>query len=331
MGRNVSLYITEQSPQIGPDSDTDRCGPPICSPLVAQDIPSVELERLNQQQFDQFRDFIYHKCGIRIDDKKISLLSNRIRRRLKAGNFQNFDVYYRLLTSPAGANELEGFLDAITTNETFFFRTVKHFDWLKEGLLTELVAQQRAGQRSKSLRIWSAGCASGAEPYTIAICLAENMHRLRDWSLQILGTDLSEQVLREARTGSFKSRAIEAVTEKQRQRYFSHDKESDVWQVRPEIRRLVEFQSHNLMQPLSEPAFDCVFIRNVLIYFDRDSKQVVIDNLLRALNVGGYLVVGPSEGIYDMLQPMRKLSPFLYQKVEDVRPRGSIAVGDARR
>ena len=105
----------------------------------------MELERLNQQQFDRFSDFIYQKCGIRIDGKKVSLLSNRIRRRLTAGEFENFDVYYRFLTSPAGAGELASFLDAITTNETFFFRTAKHFDWLRNDLVTELVAQRRAG------------------------------------------------------------------------------------------------------------------------------------------------------------------------------------------
>jgi chemotaxis protein methyltransferase CheR len=274
----------------------------------------MELERLTQSQFARFRDFIYRQCGIRIDDKKVSLLSNRIRRRLKAGNFDNFDVYYRFLTSSAGGKELGGFLDAITTNETFFFRTAKHFEWLSSELVTEMIAEQRSGKRSKSLRFWSAGCATGAEPYTIAISLAENMYRLRDWSLTILGTDLSEEALSEARVGRFKSRSLAAVSDKQRQRYFQHLPELDVWQVRPELQKMVEFKRQNLMQPLSEPAFDCVFIRNVLIYFDNDSKRVVIENLVKALAPGGYLVVGPSEGIYDMLAPLTKISPFLYQK-----------------
>jgi chemotaxis protein methyltransferase CheR len=292
----------------------------------------VELARLNQQQFDRFRDFIYHKCGIRIDEKKVSLLSNRIRRRLKAGDFENFDVYYRFLTSPAGTGELEGFLDAITTNETFFFRTEKQFAWLKTDLLTEVVAQNRAGNRSPSLRIWSAGCASGAEPYSIAICLAESRYRLRDWSLEILGTDISEEVLRAAREGRFKPRAVEAVTDKQRRRYFHYQADDDLWRIRPEIKKLVEFKRHNLMQPLREPDFDCIFLRNVLIYFDRDSKRVVIRNLLRALAVGGYLVVGPSEGVYDMLDPLQKISPLLYRKVAPDRPRGATGgTGGARR
>ncbi len=287
----------------------------------------MELEHLNQPQFKRFRDFIYKKSGIRIDEKKVSLLSNRIRRRLKAGDFENFDLYYRFLTSPAGVAELEGFLDAITTNETFFFRTAKHFDWLKTDLLTELVSQHRVGKRSSSLRIWSAGCASGAEPYSIAICLVENMYRLRDWSLTILGTDISEEALRAARDGMFKLKAVEKLTEKQQRRYFQHQA-NDLWQVRSDIKKLVEFKRHNLMQPLPEPAFHCIFIRNVLIYFDRDSKQVVINNLLSALEVGGYLVVGPSEGIYDMLAPLHRISPFLYQKVDETR---SIPSTDVRK
>jgi len=136
-----------------------------------RELPFVELEKLNSRQFGRFRDFIYEKSGIRVNDNKLSLLSNRIRRRLKAGAFSSFDAYYTHLTSPAGASELEYFLDEITTNETFFFRTPAHFDWFKGDFVTEIVRSQRAGERERSLRIWSAGCATGAEPYTISICL----------------------------------------------------------------------------------------------------------------------------------------------------------------
>jgi chemotaxis protein methyltransferase CheR len=283
----------------------------------------VEVERLNPQQFDRFRDFIYKKCGIRVDEKKATMLSHRIRRRLKAGRFENFDVYYRFLTSRAGASELEGFLNAITTNETFFFRTAKQFDWLKSDLLADAIAQQRAGKRPRRLRIWSAGCATGAEPYSIAICLAESMHRLGNWSLSILGTDISEEALATAREGVYKPRAVEAVSPSQRRRYFQHDAQDDLWRVRPEIRELVEFKRHNLMEPVHEGPFDCIFIRNVLIYFDRQSKQVVVKNLQGALASGGFLVIGPSEGIYDMLDPLEKVSPLIYRKGNKDAPRAA--------
>jgi chemotaxis protein methyltransferase CheR len=278
----------------------------------------VELERLNPQQFERFREFIYSKSGIRIDQQKVTLLSNRIRRRLKTGNFEDFDAYYQHLTSQAGADELEGFLDAITTNETFFFRTAKHFDWFRNCFIPDVVAQQRAAARTASLRVWSAGCASGAEPYSIAICLAENMFRLRKWTLQVVGTDISQEMLQAAREGVFKPQAIESVTEQQRRRYFQRQPGSELWKVRPEIKRLVSFQLHNLMQPLPAEQFDCVFLCNVLIYFDRDSKQIVIQNIRRSLALGGFLVVGPSEGVYDMLAPLKRTSPLIYQKVDEL-------------
>jgi chemotaxis protein methyltransferase CheR len=274
----------------------------------------VNLEQLTPRQFERFCDFIYEKSGIRIDARKVSLLSNRIRRRLKAGEFADFDAYYRHLTSRQGAHELEHFLDAITTNETSFFRSPSHFTWFQSKFLAEAVAAQRAGKRSRTLRIWSAGCATGAEAYTIAICLAESRFMLRDWSITILGTDISERVLRHAREGIFPARALEAISERQRRRYFQTCGDTDLWEVRPQLREMVQFQNHNLMTPLNQPPCDCIFIRNVLIYFDRDSKLAVVANLIRALAPDGYLVVGPSEGIYDMLEPLRKQAAFLYQK-----------------
>jgi chemotaxis protein methyltransferase CheR len=275
----------------------------------------VNLKQLNQRQFDRFRDYIYQKSGIRIDARKVSLLSNRIRRRLRMGDFADFDAYYRHLTSREGADELEHFLDAITTNETSFFRSESHFTWFKSTFLPEVVAEQRLGKRQRTLRIWSAACASGAEAYTIAICIAENPFLLRDWTITILGTDISEQSLRKARAGAFPERAMEGVSEQRRRRYFQSSGDTQTWEVRTQLRHLVQFENHNLMEPSRQPPFDCIFIRNVLIYFDRDSKRAVVTHLIAALAAGGYLVVGPSEGIYDMLQPLKKHSAFLYQKI----------------
>jgi chemotaxis protein methyltransferase CheR len=275
----------------------------------------TELKQLNRQQFDQFCDLIYRTTGIHIATNKLSLLSNRIRRRLQAG--QDFDAYYRHLTSPQGRGEIEHFIDAITTNETFFFRTEAHFEWLRTTFLSEIVASERRGERPRSLSIWSAGCATGAEPYSIAICLLENLYRLRDWTISIVGTDISEEVLGEAREGLFRPRAVEAITERQFRRYFEGPGEDGRWRVRRAVRDLVRFERHNLMTSLNAAPFDCVFIRNVLIYFDRDSKRTVVGNLVQALSPGGYLVVGPSEGIYNMLEPLERLAPFLYRKPDE--------------
>lgn len=274
-----------------------------------------DSDKLSQLQFDRFRDFIYRQSGIRVDASKITLVSNRIRRRLRAGDHLDFDTYYRHLTSPQGADELEEFLDAITTNETHFFRTPRHFEWFKGEFLTELIARHRQGERPAQLRVWSAACSTGEEPYSLSICLAENSLRLRGWELSIAATDISEAALKDARAGIYKARSLELVTPVQLRRYFDVQEPGETWQVRSGVRNIVEFRRHNLMEPLKLPPFDCIFIRNVLIYFDRESKQVVIRNLVRALARGGYLVVGPSEGIYDMLDPLVKRDTCLYQKV----------------
>ncbi|MGQ0635669.1 MAG: CheR family methyltransferase [Planctomycetaceae bacterium] len=273
-----------------------------------------EPQKLSAQQFDRFRDFIYRQSGIRVEVSKIALVSNRIRRRLRAGEHADFDAYYSYLTSPRGADELEEFLDAITTNETHFFRTPRHFDWFKGDFVTDLVSRHRSGERQARLRVWSAACSTGEEPYSLSICLAENALRLRGWETAIVGTDISEAALKEARSAVYRVRSLEHVDAVQLRRYFEAQADGASWQVRPSVRGLVEFYRHNLMQPLRLPPFDCIFIRNVLIYFDRESKKVVIRNLIQALARGGHLVVGPSEGIYDMLEPLVKRDTFLYQK-----------------
>lgn len=274
----------------------------------------AELKELTAIEFKRFVDFIYKASGIRIPDSKRTLLSNRIRRRLKAGDFPDYLTYFRHLSAPDGSNELSGFLDAVTTNETSFFRTPKHFDWFRTEFVTQMTSEARAGKRPKSLRIWSAACSTGEEPYSIAICLAENMLRLKDWSLEILGSDLNEDVLERARQGVYSESAIQPLDEKQRRRFLQQRKDRGDWEVKQSLKDLTKFRRHNLMDSMSEGPFDCTFIRNVLIYFDVKSKQQVVQNLISAMSSGSYLVVGPSEGIYDMLGALKKHSTFCYEK-----------------
>ena len=274
----------------------------------------VELNELSSAEFCKFQDFIYKMSGIRIPDTKRTLLSNRVRRRLKAGDFSDFQSYFNHLTSMNGRSELTGFLDAITTNETSFFRSEKHFDWFRSDFIGEMSSQAHRAERPRELRIWSAACSTGEEPYSIAICLAENQLRLRGWKLEIVATDLSEDALATAREGIYKDRVVQGLDEKRRRRHFTKLPDKGLWQVKPSLRELVTFRRHNLMTAPPDAAFHCIFIRNVLIYFDRQSKAKVVRNLQAAMDDGGYLVVGPSEGIYDMLGDLTKRSTFLYQK-----------------
>ena len=278
--------------------------------------PKLPRQQLSLEEFQRFSDFIYAHCGIRMNENKILLLTNRIRRRLAPCETETFDEYFRYLKSTRGNDEIENFLDVITTNETFFFRTQKHFDWFTTEFMNQLVGDHRAGKRTDSLSIWSAGCSTGAEPYSIAICIAENSHRLGDLNTRVLGTDLSEQVLSVARKGEFNNRAMASVSPKRQRRFFHQDAQRDLWTVRSQIKSLVDFRQHNLIQKPPLSGIDCIFLCNVMIYFDNQSKQIVVNQVLDALADGGYLVVGPSEGVTDMLHSLQKVTPLIYRKVD---------------
>lgn len=273
----------------------------------------TDLERLTPKEFELFQEFIYERSGIKLEISKITLVSNRIRRRLKAGNFSDFATYYQFLTSRAGAVELTAFLDAITTNETFFFRTQTHFDWLKNEYVHELVKQKAAGERSATLRVWSAACSTGEEPFSIAMSLTESSVLLRGWNIDILGTDISESALAVAREAVFKKRTMQELDAAKVRRHFLEEPD-ETFRLKPNVAKMVRFKHHNLLKPLYEAPFDCIWIRNVLIYFDRESKAKAVEHLAKSLAPGGYLVVGPSEGLYDMLGMLEKRTPFLYQK-----------------
>jgi len=272
-----------------------------------------EPEPLSEQQFELFKTIIYERCGIKLDIAKITLITNRLRKRLLATGSEDFSSYHKLITSKAGAVEMVEFIDALTTNETSFFRTASHFEWFKNDFLSELVRQKSIGTRHATLRIWSAACSSGEEPYSLAMCVAEANTLLRGWSVEILGTDISSSSLKKAREAIYTKRTMHDLSQDRVRRHFVENPPGE-FRLRPSIVEKVEFQSHNLMKRILRQPFDCIWLRNVLIYFDRESKQKVLDNLTHSLVSGGYLVVGPSEGVYDMLGTLQRRTTFLYQK-----------------
>ncbi len=281
----------------------------------------MAIGELTSEEFRSFQELIYRSTGIRVPETKRSLLSSRISKRVQATDNDGYHSYLRHLTAHADGLEFRRFVDAVTTNETFFFRTDTHFDWFRTQFIPTLAAQAKRGHRDMSLSVWSAACSTGEEPWSLAICLAENSLRLRNWKQSVLGTDISSAAVERARAGIYGTRTMEGVTEKQRRRYFVPLEDQSRWQVRPEIRKLVSFREHNLMHPLisqdgASQAFDCIFLRNVLIYFDKPSKEQVLTHILKRLRPGGFLVVGPTEGVYGMLDQLKKISPFLYQKCD---------------
>ena len=274
----------------------------------------MHATELTDEEFKRFCGLIYRTAGIRIADSKRVLVANRVRRRLRATGIKSFSEYYTFLTSPSGGAEMPLFLDAITTNETYFYRDNHHYVWLGETFLPEIAQQAAQHKRPRNLRIWSAACSTGEEPYSIALKVMAKRPMFSGWKLSVLGTDLSGSVLASARAGVYDERAVHLVSADEKKRYFDEDPQARRWTIKEEVRSLVTWKLHNLLMPLREEPFDCIFIKNVLIYFDAASKQTVVKNLLAAMAKGGYLVVGPTEGIFTMLDPLTKLKPWLYQR-----------------
>ena len=274
----------------------------------------MDLTKLTSDEFDRFRVFIYEETGIRLADGKITLLSNRIRRRLRELDIELFEEYYNLLTQKKLKGELEHFIDAVTTNETHFFRTGGHFDWFIDSFLPTIRTEASEKKRDKSLRIWSVACSSGEELYTLAICVDESRHQFAGWKISLLGSDISETMISAARKGVFPNRSLDQTTDERRSRYFAQLQDDAGWSIRSRLINMCGFKRHNLLDAVPDDPFDCIFIRNVFIYFDKKSKEVAVQNLIQALAPGGFLVVGPADGIYDLLGDLNKKTIFLYQK-----------------
>jgi chemotaxis protein methyltransferase CheR len=275
----------------------------------------TDAATLSDEDFRRFLALIYRVSGICIPTTKRVLVSNRVRRRLRATGIGDFAAYYAYLTSPAGAVEMPRFLDEITTNETYFFRDPHQYAWLGGQFLREVVEQAHKHARPRRLRIWSAAASNGAELYSIALTIEEHRALVPRWPVTLLGTDLSEAMLEEARAGSYDERTLRLVAPEQRKRYFTYDAAARRWTIRPEIRALATWKVHNLLRPLgSGGPFDCIFLKNVLIYFDAASKQAVARHVLDALAPRGYLVLGPTEMIPRMLEPLERRQSWLYQR-----------------
>jgi chemotaxis protein methyltransferase CheR len=270
---------------------------------------------LTDGEYQKYCELIYRVAGIRIAENKRVMVGNRVRRRLRATGISSFAEYHVFLTSAAGTDEMPLFLDAITTNETYFLRDIQNYEWLGSTFLPEMIQQAVLRKRPKTLRIWSAACSTGEEPYSVALQILAKKPLLAGWRTTILGTDLSGAVLNAARAGRYDARAIRLIEPAQRTMFFDQAPAAEHWTVKPEVKALVTWKQHNLLFPLKEDPFDCIFLKNVLIYFDTESKQSVVKNVIDALAKGGYLVIGPTEGIYTMLDSLTKLKPWLYQRL----------------
>ena len=268
----------------------------------------TEPNPLTDQEFGLFQRLIYKIAGISLSDAKKVLLVGRLSRRLKQYDFATFTQYYRMLASGEHPEEVQTMVDLLTTNETYFFREPQHFEFLRDEII-------RKRNSPAPFRVWSAASSTGEEIYTLAMVLAENLPNA-PW--EVVGSDISTRVLEKAASGHYSLARTEGIPPGFMEKYCLKGIRSNAgtFLIAPEVRKRTSFQQINLMDPVTTSIgeFDVIFLRNVMIYFDQETKAKVVRNLMPRLKSGGYLIIGHSEtlnGIADCLEAVR---PTIYRK-----------------
>jgi chemotaxis protein methyltransferase CheR len=252
---------------------------------------------MTNEEFRLLRDLIYQHCGLHFSESNKYLLEKRLSKQLRHHQFKNFkDYYYLLRYSQTRDQELAQAIDLLTTNETYFFREESQLRTFIQEIIPEIRAR-REKEGSRRMRIWSAGCSTGEEPYTLAMLLLERAE-LRDWSIDIIGTDISQRVLQVARKGVYGPSSFRATDARHIRKYFE-DFEGK-FRIVDEARRMVSISHLNLFDRARVSllgSMDAIFCRNVIIYFDMEAKKKVIENFAQRLHPGGFLLLGHSESL----------------------------------
>jgi chemotaxis protein methyltransferase CheR len=263
---------------------------------------------INDTEFKRFSALIYDIAGITLTDAKKMLLTGRLSKRLTALGLGTYTQYFKYVTDPAHADELQFMVDLLTTNETYFFREHQHFEFLKQ-----IIPPTKQGQ---TFRVWSAAASIGAEAYTIAMVLADKLGDAGAW--EILGTDISNSVLEQARRGHYRIAEAEKIPTPYLKKYClkGTGDQAGTFLIDKKLRQHVSFEQLNLnVESMRKPGdFDVIFLRNVLIYFDIPTKQRVIANLIPCLKLGGHLIVGHSESLNGITNAIAQVKPTVYRR-----------------
>lgn len=270
---------------------------------------------LDERDFRRLAALIHGHAGIRMPPSKKTFLEGRMRRHMRRRGFADLADYCRWLFAEGGlAEDEDALIDAVTTNKTEFFRERHHFDFLAASALPALAAQGSGTQQP--LRIWSAGCSNGAEPYSLAMVCADFAGDRVGFRFEILASDISVAMLQQAMRAVYPATAIAPVPLPQRRRYLLRDDASSEVRIAPELRRTVRFVHHNLMNAPypAHRSTDIVVCRNLLIYFDRPTQREVLSRLCRLVRPGGYLLLGHSEGVVGLSLPLRAVAPTTFRR-----------------
>jgi len=270
---------------------------------------------ITEADFNRFRSLIYERSGISLNEGKKELVRARLLKRMRKCGLRSFKDYYLQVQDDTTGMELVYLLDAISTNQTFFFREPQHFEYLAEHILPKH-AGPASGRRR--LHIWSAGCSSGEEPYTLAMVILEYRERFRPgWEVQITASDLSTRVLDQARQGIYPENRLGQTSPDFLKRYFQKgvNRQAGFVRVKPQVRQAVEFVRLNLMEPFPfQEGLDIIFCRNVMIYFDKPTQERLVKKFYQVLHPGGYLFIGHSESLAGVAHNFSYRQPTIYQK-----------------
>jgi chemotaxis protein methyltransferase CheR len=274
-----------------------------------------EVASLSEAQFNEISNLVKGLCGINLHQGKKELVKARLSKRLKALEFSSFTDYIDHVRQDPSGNELVTMLDALSTNLTQFFREPAHFQYLAEEIVPRMAAASPGG--SSRLRIWSAGCSSGEEPYSLAITLAEAVANLARWDVAILATDLSTRVLARAAKGVYEAVGPGEVLPETavRQGGQAGGRDGTRYQISENLRRLVSFARLNLFEswPMRGP-FNVIFCRNVMIYFDKPAQTKLVNRFFELLAPGGTLCIGHSESLAGVQHRFQYVQPTVYEK-----------------
>ncbi len=283
-------------------------------------LPSAtSIATMSLHQFNKFKSFIYEQCGIKLTETKKTLLEARLQKRMRKLGMSSFKDYEAYVFSPKGMDEeLIQMIDVITTNKTDFFREPAHFDYLVNNALPELTDMRNGGHRE--IRIWSAGCSTGEEPYTLSMVMSDYEEKHPGIRFSVLASDISTKVLEHAVQGLYDLEKVAPVPLNMKKKYLlkHKDKTKKIVRITPELRNRVSFRRLNFMDSdygMKKP-LHIIFCRNVLIYFDRPTQERIINRFAQNLVEGGYVFLGHSETLNGMRVNVTQVSPTVYRKMQ---------------
>ena len=276
------------------------------------DLQKIYAAQLTDAEFDKLSNFIYTRYGIKMPPAKRIMLQSRLQKRLKALKMHTFKEYVSFVFSKEGQEEIVHMMDVVSTNKTDFYREATHFDFLNKEVLPKLYKENRL------IKLWSAGCSSGQEVYTLAIELSEFALKNQGFDFSIFGTDLSTIVLKKAINAIYPEEAVSMIPLEIKRKYLlkSKEKNKKLVRVNSNLRRKTKYQRLNFMDQnyAVNEKFDIIFCRNVLIYFDRETQEKVINRLCNNLKKGGYFFLGHSESITSINAPLKQIKPTIYTR-----------------